>query len=168
MEHQLVEGPMSTKERVVVRGGKVLPLIQPDDLSNGTEGSEATVMSARRRRIASIFQHYYPEGGWGVVLMLAVILVQLLVHGLVLSYGVLVPKIIRRFKASVIEAGFVGGLSLSISLLISPITISFCRRKSTRLTAVLGGLVTALGCLFASFAMQFHQLVLSYGLVLGR
>ena len=59
MEHQLcptsvVEGlgTMGAKERLVVRGGKVLPLIQPDDLSNGTEGSEATVMSARRRRIA--------------------------------------------------------------------------------------------------------------------
>ena len=32
---------------------------------------------------------------------------------------------------------------------------------------MLGGLVTSLGCLFSSFAGQFHQLVLSYGLVLG-
>jgi len=125
-------------------------------------------MSARKRRIASIFQHYYPEGGWGVVLMVAVIMVQMMVHGLVLSFGVIVPKIIRRFRASIIETGFLGALSLTISLLISPITISFCRRKSTRLTAVLGGLVTSLGCLFASFAGQFHQVVLSYGLVLGE
>ena len=57
---------------------------------------------------------------------------------------------------------------MSTSLLISPITISFCRRKSTRVTAVLGGLVTSLGCLFASFAVQYHQLVLSYGVILGR
>ena len=64
-------------------------------------------------------------------------------------------------------SGFLGSLSLSTSLLISPITISFCRRKSTRVTAVLGGLVTSLGCLFASFAVQYHQLVLSYGVILG-
>lgn len=31
----------------------------------------------------------------------------------------------------------------------------------------MGGLVTALACLFTSFAVQFHQALLSYGLVLG-
>ena len=65
-------------------------------------------------------------------------------------------------------SGSLCALPLSVSLLISPVTISFCRRKSTRLTAVLGGLVTSLGCLFASFAIQFHQLVLSYGILLGN
>ena len=29
------------------------------------------------------------------------------------------------------------------------------------------GLVLGLGCLFASFAKEFHQVLLSYGLVLG-
>jgi hypothetical protein len=29
------------------------------------------------------------------------------------------------------------------------------------------GLVLGLGCLFASFAKEFHQVVLSYGLLLG-
>ena len=47
----------------------------------------------------------------------------------------------------------------------------FCRfnfrRKSYRLTGVVGGLVTALGYLFSSFATQFHQLFISYGLVTG-
>ncbi len=31
----------------------------------------------------------------------------------------------------------------------------------------MGGLVTALGCLFTSFASQFHQLFLSYGIMMG-
>ena len=35
-------------------------------------------------------------------------------------------------------------------------------------TAVFGGLMAALGLLFTSFASQFHQLFLSYGLVLGE
>ena len=96
---------MGDKERLVVVGGKVVPVIQGESLSGGTDGSRVTVMSARKRRIASIFQHYYPEGGWGVVLLVAVILVQLLVHGLVLSFGVMVTKIVRRFRASVIETG---------------------------------------------------------------
>ncbi|PNF30630.1 hypothetical protein B7P43_G06121 [Cryptotermes secundus] len=73
-------------------------------------------------------------------------------------------KCLRRHY--VIE-GWLGALSTAVALLISPVTIAFCRRKSTRVTAVLGGLVTALGCLFTSFASQFHQLFFSYGTVIG-
>ena len=63
--------------------------------------------------------------------------------------------------------GLLGCLPLSISLLMSPLTVSYCRKKSIRLTAVLGGLVSSLACLFASFAVQYHQVVLSYGIILG-
>lgn len=59
--------------------------------------------------------------------------------------------------------GWLGALSTAIALLISPVTVALCKRKSTRITAVIGGLVTALGCLFTSFASQFHQLFFSYG-----
>jgi hypothetical protein len=59
--------------------------------------------------------------------------------------------------------GWLGGLSTAVALFVSPITIAVCKKKSTRLTAVIGGLVTALGCLFTSFASQFHQLFFSYG-----
>ena len=63
---------------------------------------------------------------------------------------------------------WLGSLCMSMSLLISPITIGVCRRKSTRLTAVIGGLVIALGCLFTSFANQFHQMYFSLGVMLGK
>ena len=56
-------GSLVDSERMVVVGGKVMPVIQSEDVSTGTDGSGVTVMSARRRRIASIFQHYYPEDG---------------------------------------------------------------------------------------------------------
>ena len=67
-----------------------------------------------------------------------------------------------------LSPGWLGSLSFSLSLFISPLTVGICRRKSTRLTAVLGGLITALGCLFTSFASQFHQLFLSYGIMIGK
>ena len=60
-----------------------------------------------------------------------------------------------------------GALSISVSLFISPLTVALCKRKSTRITAVVGGLVLSLGCLFTSFASQFHQIIFSYGLVIG-
>lgn len=60
-------------------------------------------------------------------------------------------------------SAWLGPLSCAVSLLVSPLVVAVCRRKSTRLTAVLGGLVAALACLFASFATKLHQLALSYG-----
>ena len=39
-------------------------------------------------------------------------------------------------------------------------TICLSRRKSTRLTAVVGGLTMALAILFASFAKELHQVMI--------
>ena len=55
----------------------------------------------------------------------------------------------------------------SVTLFASPFIIAICRRKSPRLMAILGGLVTALGCLFTSFATQFHQLFFAFGIFIG-
>ena len=55
---------------------------------------------------------------------------------------------------------WIGVMQLSGSWLWAPLVVALCRRKSTRLTAVLGGLVLALAALFASFAQQIHQVFL--------
>lgn len=57
-------------------------------------------------------------------------------------------------------AVWIGVIQLSGSWLWTPLVVALCRRKSTRLTAVLGGLVLALAALFASFAQQLHQVFL--------
>ena len=62
---------------------------------------------------------------------------------------------------------FLGALSTCVTLVTSPIFIAICKKKSLRLTAILGGLVTALGCLFTSFATQFHQLFFSFSIVMA-
>ncbi|XP_058825052.1 monocarboxylate transporter 12-like isoform X2 [Topomyia yanbarensis] len=117
---------------------------------------------------STIKQHYYPEGGWGWIITVVGVMVHVLTHGLHTSVGVLIIETRIRFRIeSFIDTGWLGALSTAVALFISPLTIAVCKRKSTRLTAVIGGLVTALGCLFTSFASQFHQLFFSYGIVVG-
>ncbi|XP_053978313.1 monocarboxylate transporter 12-like isoform X2 [Hylaeus volcanicus] len=116
----------------------------------------------------TIRQHYYPESGWGWVVVVTGVMVQILstgIHGAVGSWLLLEGT--KRYRQPLVNVGWLGAMSTGVALLVSPVTIAFCRRKSTRLTAVLGGLVTALGCLFTSFASQFHQLFFSYGTVVG-
>ncbi len=52
----------------------------------------------RKRRIASIFQHYYPEGGWGYVVLLVSFLIHLIANGLPFSFVLVIPVLSRRFK----------------------------------------------------------------------
>ncbi|KAK9303602.1 hypothetical protein QLX08_004764 [Tetragonisca angustula] len=120
------------------------------------------------KQLHTLKQHYYPEGGWGWVVLFVGTLVQMLSHGVHGSSGIFLQQVAGKFGHPVYsEPGWLGAMSTGVALLVSPVTIAFCRRKSTRLTAVLGGLVTALGCLFTSFASQFHQLFFSYGTVVG-
>ncbi|XP_065339096.1 monocarboxylate transporter 10-like isoform X1 [Cloeon dipterum] len=120
------------------------------------------------KKTATLYRHYYPEGGWGYVIVTCSVLVSVLGQGLQLSFGHLISPAENKFGVhNDGHLGWVGAMSTAVALFVSPVTISFCRRKSTRVTAVLGGLVTALGCLFTSFATQFHQLFFSYGAVIG-
>lgn len=63
--------------------------------------------------------------------------------------------------------GALASTSLAMSAFASPFVITLCQTRSTRLMAVVGGLVMALGILFTSFAKEFHQLLFSYGIVIG-
>ncbi|KAG6450831.1 hypothetical protein O3G_MSEX006797 [Manduca sexta] len=120
------------------------------------------------RQLLTLTRHYYPEGGWGWGVAAAATLAQLLAHGLHQAAAVLAVETVRRFGPEVrMQAGCLGALSAGVALALSPVTVALCVRKSTRVTAVVGGLVAALGCLFTSFATQFHQLFFSYGTVVG-
>ena len=70
-------------------------LYQEDGNSGGTVASARTL---RKRRIASIFQHYYPEGGWGYVVLVSAFLVHLISNGLPFALVLVVPALVRRFQ----------------------------------------------------------------------
>ncbi|XP_055636261.1 monocarboxylate transporter 7-like [Toxorhynchites rutilus septentrionalis] len=116
----------------------------------------------------AIRQHFYPDGGWGWIVCGVAFLAHVLTTGFQLSYGLLLLYAIRHLGNEVnTEAGWLGAASWAMSLLAATVVVALCRRKSTRLTAVLGGLVLALGILFTSFATQLHQVAFSYGVIVG-
>ncbi|XP_045031591.1 uncharacterized protein LOC116925378 isoform X2 [Daphnia magna] len=157
--------------------------LNDDKISGGPGLNERELWSLHRAvpglrrhdpRTSTIRQHYYPEGGWGWLVVGAAFLVQVLTTGLQLAFGVMAAQIARHFArqensaASLhMDAVWIGVIQLSGSWLWTPLVVALCRRKSTRLTAVLGGLVLALAALFASFAQQLHQVFLSYGALMS-
>ena len=91
-------------------------------------------------------QHYYPEGGWGWLVALAAFLVNIIGHGVQVSLAILFLHNLAHFNRRGTVVGqespsttWLVSVSSSVSLLISPVIISVCKRKSTRLVAVVGG-----------------------------
>ena len=65
--------------------------------------TNADVKSIRRRRIASIFQHYYPEGGWGYIILVCGFVVELISYGFQQVFGILIIILSIRFRISEME-----------------------------------------------------------------
>merc|ERR1719189_2232748 len=101
-------------------------------------------------------------------------MVNIFTTGLQMSFGIILPEIVSHCQKSEqtpstsrVDVVWIGATNLAVSYLLSPLLVSICRRKSTRLTAVIGGLVMSLSLLFASFAKHYHQILLSYGILFG-
>ncbi|XP_023245123.1 uncharacterized protein LOC106636883 [Copidosoma floridanum] len=118
--------------------------------------------------VSGIRMHFYPEGGWGWLVCAAGFLALLLTTGMQLAFGQLQIYAIKHLGAPYkTDIVWIGSLSAAVSRASAPLILGVCRRGSTRLTSVIGGLVLALSALFASFAVQAHQVMLSFGVVQG-
>ena len=118
-------------------------------------------------QLSGIRHHFYPEGGWGWVVVFCSSLAHGLTSGLLLSGGILRLEMMRAFHpVDHMQTIGVVVLSWSISLICSPLITFVCSTYSPRLVAVTGGLIINLSFLFTSFAKQFHQVILSYSLLL--
>ncbi len=53
---------------------------------------------------ATIRQHYYPEGGWGHIIVLVTFLVQSITHGLQMALGIVLLVMLRRWGEDTMEA----------------------------------------------------------------
>ncbi|XP_031366560.1 monocarboxylate transporter 10-like isoform X2 [Apis dorsata] len=119
------------------------------------------VPTFRRPGIDGMRTHFYPEGGWGWLVCAAGFLALLLTTGMQLAFGLLHVHAVRRFgEEHLMDLAWVGALSAAVSRGSAPLVVGACRRGSTRLTAVIGGLVLALASLFTSFAAELHQVLL--------
>lgn len=59
--------------------------------------SRADRLVADLRQLLTLKQHYYPEGGWGWVILIVGVLVHILSHGLLVSYGLFYLETVRKF-----------------------------------------------------------------------
>lgn len=64
-----------------------------------------TRLVADLRQLMTLRQHYYPEGGWGWLVLAIGFLVQGLSHGLHMAIGVLITAVTHEFRQNLLYAG---------------------------------------------------------------
>lgn len=90
--------------------------------NQGSGADEAPVSRAARlvadlRQLLTLKQHYYPEGGWGWVILTCSFLVHVLNHGFLTSAGLFYLEVMRKFGSGFTEpAGWFGGVNFALIL----------------------------------------------------
>lgn len=111
-----------------------------------------------------------PNGGYGWVCVACCFCINAHTWGINSSYGVFLQFYLDNDYypgVSALEYAFVGGLSISMALLVSPIATTTTRLYSTKVTLLIGVLFEALALIGASFAHHIWHLFLSQGVCFG-
>lgn len=111
-----------------------------------------------------------PNGGYGWVCTICVGTINAHTWGLNSSYGVFLAHYLANNTfpgASYLEYAFVGSLSISCAMLISPVATYTTRVYGTRTTLLLGVFLETASLIGASFATTIWQLFLSQGICFG-
>ncbi|KAK2024770.1 major facilitator superfamily transporter [Colletotrichum zoysiae] len=112
----------------------------------------------------------FKEGGYGWVIVGCVFLINAHTWGLNSSYAIFLAYYLHSGAfpgASPLTLAFVGGLSFSVALLISPIVTYCIPRIGTQASLGIGVVVQAAALIGASFTTEIWHLLLSQGIGFG-
>ncbi|KAG8626094.1 hypothetical protein KVT40_006495 [Elsinoe batatas] len=111
-----------------------------------------------------------PNGGYGWLCTLCVALINAHTWGINSSYGVFLSYYLNNNiypSSSPLHFAFVGSLSISCALLLSPLATITTREYGTRTTLLIGTALEAGSLIAASFAREMWHLFLTQGVCFG-
>lgn len=111
-----------------------------------------------------------PNGGYGWVCVAAALALNASVWGINSSFGVFLAYYLAHdvFPGTTPFAfAFIGGLSISQALIVSPLITITTRIWGVRVTLLIGVLLASIGLVGASFANELWHLILSQGVCYG-
>lgn len=111
-----------------------------------------------------------PNGGYGWVCAACVGVINAHTWGMNSSYGVFLAHYVANDVfpgSSSLQYAFIGSLSFSIALLVSPLATTGVRVLGTKPTMLIGVVLEAASFICASFATQIWHLFLTQGMLFG-
>lgn len=108
-----------------------------------------------------------PDGGWGWVIVFASFMCNLIVDGIIFSFGTFLPNIAGDFNVSKASVTLVGSLMSGFYLIAGPFASSIANRYGFRLVAIVGAFLGATALALSYFATSVEYLCITYGLLGG-
>ncbi|CAO1605134.1 hypothetical protein XANCAGTX0491_008661 [Xanthoria calcicola] len=134
------------------------------ETSLSQQNPEKTIIAAQKSEPEA------PNGGYGWVCVACCFWINAHTWGVNSSYGVFLAYYLSNNYypgATALQFAFVGGLSISQALLVSPIATITTRLYGTRVTLLIGVFLETLALIGASFSREIWQLFLSQGVCFG-
>lgn len=150
-------------QRSLQRAG--CPPEEQQDEATGDHQTPAEELLPAGHTVAQI-QDEPPNGGYGWVCVACTCLINGHTWGINSAYGVFLAHYLSASVfpgATFLEFAFVGGLSISVALLVAPVATNTTRLYGTRFTLLTGVFFETLSLVAASFAREVWQLFLSQG-----
>lgn len=109
-----------------------------------------------------------PDGGWGWVVVVASFMCNMIVDGIIFSFGIMMTKIQNTFMVTQAEVSLIGSLMSGFYLMTGPFASALANRYGFQLVAIVGSILGALAFLLSYFATSVSYLYITYGFLGGK
>lgn len=87
--------------------------------------------------------------------------------GFAMSFGILLPELMKEFRESRQKTVWVGSLAVGLTFFFGPLGSLLCQTIGCRLTSIIGCLLCAVSLLVTPYSSRLDWMFLSYGCVFG-
>ncbi|KAI5726349.1 hypothetical protein M8J76_001091 [Diaphorina citri] len=108
-----------------------------------------------------------PDGGWGWVVVAASFCCNLVVDGIIYSFGMFLGVISDSFGESKAKVSLVGSLLSGFYLMEGPFVSALANRWGFRTVSIVGSILGALSFVISSFSTSVEMLYITYGVMGG-
>lgn len=108
-----------------------------------------------------------PDGGWGWVVVMGSFACNMIVDGIIFSFGMFLTEISQTFGVSTAQVALVGSLLSGFYLIAGPFASALSNRFGFRTVAIAGSILGAAAFVLSYFATSVEFLCISYGIIGG-